>query len=89
MVALEALVLGVPVVAHAVGGLVPLLASIAGCRLVGSQDPIALARAIESAAPPGKLVPDQRESLLPPAYTVAACATAHEGLYRELARERA
>jgi glycosyltransferase involved in cell wall biosynthesis len=46
MIALEALALGVPVVAHAVGGLVPLLGSATQGRLVRSQDPTEVARGI-------------------------------------------
>ena len=49
MTALEARALSVPVVAHAVGGLVPLLKEESDCKLVTTQEPSAIAEAIRSA----------------------------------------
>ena len=84
MVALEALALGVPVVAHAVGGLVPLLGSAAQGQLVRNQDPAGFASAIIATAPPGRPTPAKRQNLLPPEYQIESCAAAHLALYREL-----
>ncbi len=84
MVALEALALGVPVVAHAVGGLVPLLGSAAQGQLVRSQDPAKFARGIIATAPPDRPTPAERHDLLPAEYRIESCATAHLALYREL-----
>lgn len=87
MVALEALALGVPVVAHAVGGLVSLLDTEGLGHLVQSQDPQLIAKAILSVAPPGSVAP-RGDSLLPQRYTIDACADAHMALYENLRRER-
>ncbi len=84
MVALEALALGVPVVAHAVGGLVPLLGSAAQGKLVRSQDPAGIARSIIETAPPDRPTPAERHNLLPPEYRIENCVAAHLALYREL-----
>lgn len=84
MVALEALALGVPVVAHAVGGLVPLLGSGAQGQLVRSQDPAGFASAIIATAPPDRPTPAERHNLLPAEYRIETCAAAHLALYREL-----
>ncbi len=84
MAALEALALGVPVVAHAVGGLVPLLSSTEQGQLVSTQDPAAIAAAILKAAPPDWQVPTERHNLLPAEYRIETCAAAHLALYREL-----
>jgi glycosyltransferase involved in cell wall biosynthesis len=84
MVALEALALGVPVVAHAVGGLVPLVRSAAQGQLVGSQDPGAIAQAILAVAPPGQQPATERRNLLPAEYRIETCAATHLALYREL-----
>jgi glycosyltransferase involved in cell wall biosynthesis len=84
MVALEALALGVPVVAHAVGGLVPLLESVAQAQLVSTQDPAGIASAILIAAPPDWQLSADRINLLPAEYRIEACAAAHLALYRDL-----
>ena len=84
MAALEALALGVPVVAHAVGGLVPLLSPVEQGQLVSSQDPAAIATAILKIAPPDCQVPAERRNLLPAEYQIESCAAAHLSLYREL-----
>ncbi len=84
MVALEALALGVPVVAHAVGGLVPLLGSAAQGQLVQSQNPAEIARGIITVAPPDHPVPAGRHNLLPAEYRIETSAAAHLALYREL-----
>jgi glycosyltransferase involved in cell wall biosynthesis len=89
MVALEALALGAPVVAHAVGGLVPLLGSAAQGQLVPSQNPAEIAKGIITAAPPDRLVPTGRRNLLPAEYHIEASAAAHLALYRELLDDRA
>jgi glycosyltransferase involved in cell wall biosynthesis len=85
MVALEALALGVPVIAHSVGGLVPLLERINGCRLIQSQDPMLYADAITSIAPPGTKVEATREVLLPGRYTIQHSADEHAKLYGVIA----
>lgn len=84
MVALEALALGVPVVAHAVGGLVPLIGSAAQGLLVGSQDPAGIARGIIATAPPDRPTPAERNNLLPAEYRIENSVAAHLALYREL-----
>jgi glycosyltransferase involved in cell wall biosynthesis len=88
MVALEALALGVPLVAHAVGGLVPLLQSPRQGLLVGSQDPDKIARAIIAVAAPIADTLRQHPSLLPAEYTVERCAGEYVRLYEELAGGR-
>ena len=88
MVALEALALGVPVVAHAVGGLVPLLGSAAQGQLVPRQAPAGFASAIIATAPPDQPTPAERQNLLPPEYQIESCAAAHLAVYRELLGQR-
>jgi glycosyltransferase involved in cell wall biosynthesis len=88
MIALEALALGVPVVAHAVGGLVPLLGSATRGRLVRSQDPMEVARGIIATAPPDQPPRAERHNLLPAEYRIETCAAAHVALYRELLADR-
>jgi glycosyltransferase involved in cell wall biosynthesis len=84
MVALESLALGVPVVAHAVGGLVPLLDSVAQAQLVNTQDPGEIASAILIAAPPDWQLSADRTNLLPAEYRIETCAAAYLALYRDL-----
>ncbi len=84
MVALEALALGVPVVAHAVGGLVPLLGSGAQGQLVRNQDPAGFASAIIATAPPDRQITTERHNLLPAEYRIETSVAAHLALYREL-----
>jgi glycosyltransferase involved in cell wall biosynthesis len=80
MAALEALAIGVPIVARAVGGLVEMLEGVPGCRLVRSDQPEALAAAIEEiTGPDAGAVPE-----LPQRYRIAACAQQYLALYRRL-----
>ena len=81
MAALEALAMGVPVVARAVGGLVEMLDGATGCRLVEGGDPQALSEAVRQAMND----PDRRRVRLPPRYHIDACAGAYLALYRALA----
>ena len=81
MAALEALALGVPVVARAVGGLVEMLQDVEGCRLVDSADPTRLAAAVAEATA-GPAVP---APVLPARYRIDTCASAYLRLYQELA----
>jgi glycosyltransferase involved in cell wall biosynthesis len=86
MTAIEALALGVPVVAHAVGGL-PELLNAAGPNagvLVPSQDPHALADAVERTRRVGEITP--AASLLPPRYDIATTAARYLELYRRLSQ---
>lgn len=85
MIALESLALGVPVVAYAVGGLVPLITGADQGQLVRSQDPALLAKAIALVATPNPHAHiSPRRSLLPVEYTIQFCANAHVSLYRSL-----
>ena len=81
MAALEALAIGVPVVARSVGGLSELLHGVAGCQLVGSDEPARLAAAVRSVVD-DRGVADVR---LPARYSIENCASAYAGIYRELA----
>jgi glycosyltransferase involved in cell wall biosynthesis len=83
MVALEALALGVPVVAHAVGGLISLLDTERLGRLVRSQNPQLIADAVLAVVPPGSIAASS-DSLLPPRFTIETCADSHMALYQEL-----
>jgi glycosyltransferase involved in cell wall biosynthesis len=74
MAALEALAIGVPVVARAVGGLPELLSGVTGCRLVESDEPAAFAAAVRAVLEAG----DRPQ--LPDRYNIRRCAA----LYREL-----
>jgi glycosyltransferase involved in cell wall biosynthesis len=80
MAALEALAMGVPVVARAVGGLVEMLQDVEGCRLVDGDDPRAIAEAVR------QVVDDAARHAvrLPPRYRIDTCAGEYLVLYREL-----
>ena len=87
MVALECLALGVPIVAHAVGGLVPLISRAEQGQLLPTQSPDAFARAIANItnsrhSRPGELPPN----LLPAEYGIDYCADEHAKLYARVAR---
>jgi glycosyltransferase involved in cell wall biosynthesis len=74
MAALEALAIGVPVVARAVGGLPEMLSGVAGCRLVEGDEPAAFAAAVCAVLAAGE------HPQLPERYNIRRCAA----LYREL-----
>ncbi len=74
MAALEAIAIGVSVVARAVGGLPEMLSGVAGCRLVQSDEPATLAAAVCAVLESGE------HPQLPERYRVRRCAA----LYREL-----
>jgi glycosyltransferase involved in cell wall biosynthesis len=88
MVVLEALALGVPVVAPKVGGLPEVLAGIPQCRLVSARTPAGFAEAIlevlsarrAQGTPTGQPV----GSLLPVRYDIETASAAYASLYREL-----
>jgi glycosyltransferase involved in cell wall biosynthesis len=82
MVVLEALALGVPMVAHAVGGLPEVLDGVAGQRLVTEHTAEGYAKAITelSSAPS----PMSRKCLLPDRLEISQTAAAYVGLYRDL-----
>ena len=84
MTTLEARALGIPVVAHAVGGLVPLLQDSSDCRLVATQVPSDYADAIRAvaAAPP---LPSA--SRLPPRYSIGSTSGEYSTLYRVLLQQ--
>lgn len=85
MVVLEALCLGVPIVAHAVGGLPEVLEGIPGHRLVSQHTPGAYAAAIAEVA---DLARDRsrggQRSLLPPRFEISSTAEQYAKLYRDL-----
>ncbi len=81
MTALEARALGIPVVAHAVGGIPDLLNGAADCRLVQIQDPELIAAAIREACAARH---QPATSRLPDKYSIAATATRYRSLYEEL-----
>jgi L-malate glycosyltransferase len=88
MVLLEALTLGVPVIAHAVGGLPEVLAGVAGQRLVDEHTAAAYAAAIAGlvgANDPHKPL-EARPSLLPARFEISGTASQYADLYRRLAR---
>jgi len=74
MAALEAIGIGVPVVARAVGGLPELLSGVVGCRLVEGDDPTALASAVLA------VLGGHEEPRLPERYDIRSGAA----LYRKL-----
>ena len=88
MVLLEALTLGVPVVAHAVGGLPEVLAGVAGQRLVTEHTAAGYAEAIAGLV--GRHSPEEplqeRQSLLPPRFEISGTASQYADLYRRLAQ---
>ena len=83
MTALEALALGIPVVAHGVGGLVPLLRDHHDCRLVDRQDPAAFAQAIRMVAM--QSLPRESTPHLQDRYKCDTTARSYAQLYRSLA----
>jgi glycosyltransferase involved in cell wall biosynthesis len=88
MVLLEALTLGVPVVAHAVGGLPEVLAGVTGQRLVSEHTAAGYAEAIAGLVghrPPEDRL-QERQSLLPPRFEISGTAGQYADLYRRLAR---
>jgi len=83
MVVLEALALGVPTVAHSVGGLPEVLEGIAGNRLVTDHTPGGYARAIQELTGPESRGCERRCG--PPArFEMSATAQAYAALYHEL-----
>jgi glycosyltransferase involved in cell wall biosynthesis len=88
MVLLEALTLGVPVVAHAVGGLPEVLAGVPGQRLVTEHTPAGYAAAISGLVDKNRPEerPQERQSLLPPRFEISGTASQYADLYRRLAR---
>ena len=88
MVLLEALTLGVPVVAHAVGGLPEVLAGVAGQRLVTGHTAAGYAEAIAGLVGHHSLEDrlQERQSLLPPRFEISGTASQYADLYRRLAR---
>ena len=84
MTALEARALGIPVVAHAVGGLVTLLENDADCRLVPTQSPAAIAACIRDVTESGH--GSTRTSALREPYSIDETAQSHALLYEEMLR---
>ena len=82
MVVLEALALGVPIAAHAVGGLPETLAGIPGQRLVSDHSPAGYAAAIAALGDGGG--PGERSSLLPARFEISSTARQYVDLYRRL-----
>jgi glycosyltransferase involved in cell wall biosynthesis len=82
MAALESLALGVPLVAHAVGGLPELLDTPSRGYLVEAQDPGQYATGILSVSPAAGA------SLVPEAFLLDACCRKYVSLYRELRGNR-
>jgi glycosyltransferase involved in cell wall biosynthesis len=80
MVILEALALGIPVVARAVGGVPEMLGSASGCTLVPSSNSNDIATAIEETLVETR---NGRPSF-PMNYDIRECAAQYERLYREL-----
>jgi glycosyltransferase involved in cell wall biosynthesis len=81
MVVLEALALGVPVVSHAVGGVVDIIREPRLGRLVADQDPESYADAIEGLR---RTVTEQPPVLLPEEYSARSSASHYVKLYREI-----
>ena len=86
MAALEALALGVPLVAHAVGGLPDLIDSPERGCLVEEQDPERYATGIRSVLE--NRTPVAGASLLPEAFVLDACCRKYVSLYREIGGDR-
>jgi len=87
MVVLEALALGVPIVAHAVRGLPEVLDGVAGARLVSQHTPEGYANAITELAtekPSLESSSAGRECLLPERFEISHTAQAHVQLYSDL-----
>ncbi len=81
MTALEARALGIPVVAHAVGGIPALLDGATDSRLVQIQDPELIAAAIREACVARQ---QPATSKLPDRYSIAATASQYRSLYEDL-----
>ncbi len=79
MAALEALAIGVPVVARAVGGLPELLSGVTGCHLVAGDEPAALAEAVHAVLEAGE------NPQLPQRYDIRRGAALYRELYENLA----
>lgn len=79
MVALEALALGVPVVSHAVGGLVDLLRDPSNGALIKEQNPEAYLDAIDALVSRTDHIVN-----VPGRYTIQACARAYRDMYFEI-----
>jgi glycosyltransferase involved in cell wall biosynthesis len=86
MVVLEALALGLHIVAHAVGGLPEVLDGIAGQRLVTQHTPQGYAKAITelAAEKPSPEPSARRECLLPERFEISRTAQAYAQLYGDL-----
>jgi glycosyltransferase involved in cell wall biosynthesis len=97
MVVLEALSLGVPVVAHAVGGMPEVLEGVPGQRLVTQHTAQGYATAIAELAATERLAreppagateplekPRRRECRLPADFEISHTAAAYAALYRDL-----
>jgi L-malate glycosyltransferase len=83
MTALEALALGVPVVSPAIGGLTRLVRDSGIGRIVSSDDPLDLAKAIRGAASANSQ--PSRPSAVPERYTINVSVRSHINVYRKLA----
>jgi len=81
MTCLEAMALGVPVVAHAVGGLPSLLRGADKCRLVPTQEPCVVAESIRSVV---ALPADRGRSLVPVQFGIDCTSLRYADLYRML-----
>jgi glycosyltransferase involved in cell wall biosynthesis len=76
MAALEALAIGVPVVARAAGGLPEMLSGVAGCRLVEGDEPAAFAVAVRAVLEAGE------QPQLPERYNIRRCSALYRKLYK-------
>ena len=85
MAALEALALGVPVVAHAVGGLPELIDAPMRGELVAEQDPQRYAAAIRTVLQ-RRAATSVATPLLPESYLLHDCCRQYVALYQELTR---
>jgi glycosyltransferase involved in cell wall biosynthesis len=84
MVVLEALTLGVPVVAHATGGLPEVLSEGTSHRLVTRHEPQAYAEAVRELTAHLPARRDARASLLPHRYEIGDSAARYRSLYQSL-----
>jgi len=78
MAALEALAIGVPVVARAVGGMPEMLSGVVGCRLLEGAEPAALLAAVVAVLEAGE------HPTLPKRYDIRRCGALYRGLYESL-----
>jgi L-malate glycosyltransferase len=85
MTALEALALGVAVVTPAVGGLTDLVQESRLGRLAESDDPDAIAAAIQSVGHGQPAGSQQNDASVPSSYTVSHSVDSHLLVYREIA----